>query len=138
MRAAVLHPFEESALDAVMKKHFAVIAGTLIVAALFAGEASAQGIPQSSRHSIGSPTVSPYLNLLTSDAFGNIGIGGGYQTLVRPMVDGRKAINANSAAISQLQAGGYSGRGGGAVGGAVGAIGKFRNYSHYYPSMPGR
>ncbi len=76
------------------------------------------------------------MNLVTADALGQAGIGGGYQTLVRPFVDQRRAINANSAAVSQLQGqmargggGAYGGGGGGAGGGASG---RFMNYSHYY------
>ena len=79
--------------------------------------------------SLGRPTVSPYLNLVTADALGQAGIGGGYQTLVRPFVDQRRAINANAAAVSQLQ--GQMSRGGG-TGAPVGTSGRFMNYSHYY------
>ena len=87
-------------------------------------------------HSVASPTVSPYLNLITSDIMSQtFGMSGGYQTLVRPLVDGRRAVNANAAAISQLQSQVNYGASGG--GGSAGAA-KFRNYSHYYPSMSGR
>ncbi len=63
----------------------------------------------------GRPTVSPYANMVFADGLGQLGVGGGYQTLVRPFVDGRRAINANSAAISRLEsqaASGYAGGGG--------------------------
>ena len=100
-------------------KTFVIMAGVLVAASLVASQAHAQtyggGISRGSSHSVGSPTVSPYLNLLAADAFGNVGIGGGYQTLVKPLVDGRKAINSNSAAISRLQSGGGGGGGGGEV-----------------------
>ena len=86
-----------------MTKHLVIVAGVLVATSLFGGQAHAQR--GGSAHSVGNPTASPYLNLLTADAFGNVGIGGGYQTLVKPLVDGRKAINANSAAISRLASG---------------------------------
>jgi len=116
---------------------FMIAAGALVAASLVAGQVQAQnfggGLSRGTSHSVGSPTVSPYLNLLAADAFGNVGIGGGYQTMVKPLVDSRKAINANSAAISRLQSGGGGG-GGGGQGGAA----KFLNYSHYYPGARGR
>jgi hypothetical protein len=117
---------------------FMIAAGALVAASLFACQAQAQtyggGFSRGGSHSVGGPTVSPYLNLLAADAFGNVGIGGGYQTMVTPLVDSRKAINANSAAISRLQSGG----GGGGGGGRGGAAAKFLNYSHYYPGATGR
>ncbi|HTU26373.1 MAG TPA: hypothetical protein VMF30_13290 [Pirellulales bacterium] len=119
-----------------MSNRFAIGAGALLAVLLYAAQAHAQfGLSaRGTGHSLGSPTVSPYLNLLTADAFGNVGIGGGYQTLVRPFVDSRRAINANSAAISQLQSGAFGGGGGG----GGGASSHFRNYSHYYPGATGR
>jgi hypothetical protein len=114
-----------------MMKHLVSIVGVLMATSLFAGQAHAQR--GGSAHGIGSPTVSPYLNLLAADAFGNVGIGGGYQTLVKPLVDGRKAINANSAAISRLASGGGAGAARAAPGGN-----HFMNYSHFYPGATGR
>jgi hypothetical protein len=83
-------------------------------------------------HSVGRPTVSPYLNLVMSDALSqSVGTAGGYQTMVKPLVDSRRAINANSAAISQLEAYGVVPR-------SKTQAGSYRNYSHYYPAMSGR
>jgi hypothetical protein len=89
-------------------------------------------------HAFARPTVSPYLNLIASDALSQtVGTSGGYQTLVRPFVDARRANNANAAAISQLQqAQGARGVGGGGGGGR--GAGAHMNYSHYYPGMSGR
>ncbi len=116
-----------------MIKHFAIAAGTLVAVSLFSGHAQAQtyggGFARGSSHSFGSPTVSPYLNLQTVDQFG---ISAGYQTLVKPFVDGRKASNANSAAISRLQSQVGSGGGGGS---GRPQSGYYMNYSHYYPSL---
>ncbi len=86
------------------------------------------------KHSLGRPTVSPYLNLQMADQFG---IQGGYQTLVKPFFDSRKAANANSGAISRLQnqVGAISSGGGGGGGGGIGpgaASSHFMNFSHYY------
>jgi hypothetical protein len=111
-----------------MNKRILIAAGLLIGLSLAASTASAQ---MYGGRSLGRPTVSPYLNLVTADALGQAGIGGGYQTLVRPFVDQRRAINANAAAVSQLQ--GQMSRGGGSgAGAAVGTAGRFMNYSHYY------
>jgi hypothetical protein len=134
MRSLAFDPADILSEKALAMKHFVIVAGALVAISLFSGKAQAQNLgtnmSRGTSHSIGSPTVSPYLNLLTSDAFGNVGIGGGYQTLVKPLVDSRKAINANSAAISRLASGGGGGAGPGAA--------HFRNYSHYYPSASGR
>ena len=117
-----------------MMKCLAIAAGALLTVSLFSGHVQAQtfggGFAKGGNHSLGSPTTSPYLNLLTVD---NFGIAGGYQTLVKPFVDGRKAINANSAAISRMQSGG----GGGAFGGGRPQAGYFMNYMHYYPTLSG-
>jgi hypothetical protein len=115
-----------------MIKHCAVVAGALVAVSVFSAQAQAQtfgGGLNGTPHAFSRPTTSPYLNLQAVDAFG---IQGGYQTLVRPFVDSRKAINANSAAISRLQS---SGGGGGGGGGNAGGGGQFMNYSHYYPSL---
>jgi hypothetical protein len=133
---AQVHPFVVNDKARTMKR-FAIVAVSLMAALLATSQAHAQtygsGFARGSSHSVGSPTVSPYLNLLTADAFGNVGIGGGYQTLVKPFVDSRKAINANSSAISRLASGGGGGRGGQSRGGT-----HFMNYSHYYPMSGGR
>ena len=121
-----------------MIKHFAIVAGALLAVSLFSGQAQAQvygpGVGPGSR-SLGRPTVSPYTNMVFADGLGQLGVGGGYQTLVRPFVNGRRAINANSAAIARLEAQA-------AVGAGVrpARAGVYMNYSHYYPAMaaPGR
>jgi hypothetical protein len=107
---------------------------------LFSGQAEAQMLGTgygAGRHAVGRPTVSPYLNLIASDALNQtFGFSGGYQTMVRPAVDGRRAINANAAAIAQLQA--ASSAYGVAGGSQPGRAGVFMNYSHYYPGASGR
>jgi hypothetical protein len=121
-----------------MTRHFAILAVTLLAVSFVSGQAPAfaQGGGAGGR-ALGRPTVSPYTNMVFADGLGQLGIGGGYQTLVRPFVDGRRAINANSAAISRLESQAASGYGGG---GRPNRAGIYMNYSHYYPSMssPGR
>ena len=120
-----------------MIRQFALGVGVLAALALFSGQAHAQamGFGSAARgHSLGRPSVSPYLNLIASDALAQtVGTAGGYQTLVRPFVDSRRAINANASAISQLQAQGAYG-----VAGGRSKAGAHLNYSHYYPGMSGR
>jgi hypothetical protein len=72
------------------------------------------------------------LNLLTVD---NFGIAAGYQTLVRPFVDGRRASSANAGGINRLQSqiAGGGGGGGGAASFGGGRDKYHMNYSHYYP-----
>jgi hypothetical protein len=124
-----------------MIRQLGIGAGVLMALALLASQAHAQamGFGAGGRgHAFGRPTVSPYLNLIASDVLSQtVGTAGGYQTLVRPFVDGRRAINANSAAISQLQQsqGAFGAAAGGGGGGRAGA---YMNYSHYYPALSGR
>jgi hypothetical protein len=122
-----------------MIKRFAVGAGVLLAVAVLSGQVHAQAMGYGGGmrgHGVGRPTVSPYLNLIASDVLSqSVGTAGGYQTLVKPFVDGRKAINANSAAISQMAAqSAYGGYGASAASKGAG----FMNYSHYYPAMGGR
>ncbi len=119
-----------------MIRHFAIAAVTLLGVSFFSGRADAQVFAPGAgggSHSVGRPTVSPYTNLPLADGLAQLGIPGGYQTLVRPFIDGRRAANANSAAISRLQsqiaAGAVSG------GGRPAGPGFYLNYSHYYPGM---
>jgi hypothetical protein len=119
-----------------MSKRLAIIAGALVAISLLSSQGHTQGPGYSARR----PTVSPYLNLVTSDALGQLGFPGGYQTLVKPFVEGRRASNANSAAISRLESqiyGGNGGGGGGGNGGGSGQAARFMNYSHYYSGMSG-
>jgi hypothetical protein len=111
-----------------MVKCFAVLAGALVAVSLVPGRAQAQVFGPG----VGRPTVSPYVNLGLADGLGQLGISGGYQTLVRPFTDGRKATNANAAAISRLQT-----QVGGAAAGGVRPTGAgfYMNYSHYYPGL---
>ena len=122
-----------------MIKQFGIGAGVLMAVSLLSGQAHAQamGFGAGGRgHAFGRPTVSPYLNLVVSDALSqSVGTAGGYQTLVRPFVDGRRAINSNAAAISQLQ---QAQGARGAAGGGGGRAGTYMNYSHYYPGISGR
>ncbi|HTU24103.1 MAG TPA: hypothetical protein VMF30_01820 [Pirellulales bacterium] len=121
-----------------MMKHIAVVGGALLAVSLLGGRADAQALGYGGGgHSLGRPTVSPYLNLIFSDAMAStVGTAGGYQTLVRPFVDGRRAVNANSAAISQLQQS-QGAFGGAAGGGGSGGAARYMNYSHYYPGLGG-
>jgi len=122
-----------------MIRRFAFGAGVLLALAVFSAQAHAQamGYGSSARgHSVGRPTVSPYLNLVMSDALSQtVGTAGGYQTMVKPLVDSRRAINANSAAISQLE---QAQSVYGVVPRSKNQAGVYRNYSHYYPAMSGR
>jgi hypothetical protein len=123
-----------------MTRQFGIAAGVVMAVLLLSGQAHAQamGFGAGGRgHSLGRPTVSPYLNLITSDVLSQtVGTAGGYQTLVRPFVEGRRAVNANAAAISQLQQ--AQGAYGAARGGGSSGAGMHMNYSHYYPGMYGR
>jgi hypothetical protein len=100
------------------------------LAAFSAQQAHAQRYQGSSDNPIG-PTVSPYLNLLSSDSFGITN----YQSLVRPLVQQGNAINRQGGAINRLQQQMSAPRGG--YGGATGHATFFMNYSHFY-SMPGQ
>jgi hypothetical protein len=108
-----------------MRYRVAIAAGLLAGLSLISSQANAQ---MYGAGPLGRPRVSPYTNMVFADALGQVGIGGGYQTLVRPFVDGRRATDANSADIARLQgqmAAGAGGRGG------YGAS-RFMNFSHYY------
>ncbi len=101
------------------------ITGTLL-SSLMAASASAQY--GSSDNPVG-PTVSPYLNLLSSDQFGATN----YQSLVRPLINQGNAINRQGNSLNRLQqqvnTGGF-GRGGSR---GTGHSTFFMNYSHFYP-----
>lgn len=116
-----------------MIKRLAIVLGMVTVVAFGSTSGQAQALAKLPQHSLGSPTVSPYLNLLTVD---NFGIAGGYQTLVRPFVDGRRAIGSNAAGINRLQGQIAGGGGGGGGGGGIASFGGgnkyYMNYSHYY------
>jgi hypothetical protein len=73
------------------------------------------------------------VNLGLADGLGQLGIAGGYQTLVRPFTDSRLATNANASAISRLQT--QVGTGGGGSGIRPTGAGWYMNYSHYYPGL---
>ncbi|HEX4144857.1 MAG TPA: hypothetical protein VHY91_15240 [Pirellulales bacterium] len=122
-----------------MIKRFALGAGVLMAVALLSGQVHAQTMGYGAGlrgHGVGRPTVSPYLNLIASDVLSqSVGTAGGYQTLVRPFVDSRRAINANASAISQMQQ--TQSAYGAASGGGGGRAGVFMNYSHYYPGLGG-
>jgi hypothetical protein len=94
------------------------------------------GLPTGHWDNPNGPTVSPYLNLLQS---GNAGITN-YQSLVKPLVEGRSAINQNSSGINNLRrdvnqmgaamASGARGRG------ATGHASYFMEHMHYYNGTP--
>ena len=115
-----------------------------ITAATLAGEARAQG-SSSYLNTYSRPTVSPYLNLLNTNQFGI----SSYQTLVRPQLEEREAIQRNASTIQGLQQqfqqaqsqgqgipnyGGGRGRYGG--GGTTGHPTQTMFYSHYYNLRP--
>jgi hypothetical protein len=117
-----------------MLKRLVAAIVVLTVVGVYSAPAHAQSITQLGQgHGLGRPTVSPYMNLLTWDQFG---IAAGYQTLVKPFQNGRRAAAANSAAISQLQNQVNSGGGGGGGTGGSAAMQKhFLNYTHYYSGL---
>ena len=83
------------------------------------------------------PTVSPYLQLLNNQ--NNFGLGT-YQSLVRPQVEQRQAINRQGAELQQLerQSRRTSQSRDGARLRATGHTTRFFNYSHYYPDLDRR
>jgi hypothetical protein len=52
---------------------------------------------------VGRPAVSPYSNLILADGLAQLGVGGGYQTLVQPLVQQRMVNNAQMASMQRLQ-----------------------------------
>lgn len=81
------------------------------------------------------PTVSPYLNLITSGQFGVTN----YQSLVRPLIDQGSAIDRQGSQLRGVQQ--QLSQGAGAGAGAAGVRGPstgrgsyFMYYSHFYPS----
>ncbi|HEX4146945.1 MAG TPA: hypothetical protein VHY91_25835 [Pirellulales bacterium] len=52
---------------------------------------------------VGRPAVSPYSNLILADGLAQIGVGGGYQTLVQPFVQQRMVNNSQTASMQRLQ-----------------------------------
>lgn len=79
------------------------------------------------------PTVSPYVNLgINSNGVSN------YQTLVRPMIDERQALERQNATLSQLQQrmGGQAPQGNSREQAANGRPGvRFQHYSHYFGTV---
>lgn len=114
-------------------------AATVLVALALAGSASAQVGNFYNGHSDNpnGPTVSPYLNLLQNNAI----LGGptSYQSLVKPLIEQRNAIQRQGNSLQQLQGqmsnapyNGPSARTG------TGHTTRFLNYSHFYSKAPGR
>jgi hypothetical protein len=81
------------------------------------------------------PTVSPYLNLLNNNSFGIPN----YQTMVRPEVEARDAINRQGASLQQLQQQfREASQGGRQYQPGVSRTGhgaRYMNYSHYYSGI---
>lgn len=117
----------------------AVTLATLGICFCFTSEASAQRPSYSppsasaSANVFNRPTVSPYLNLLRGGA-------GGYQSLVRPLVDNGQANRRNAQQIQQLERNAGRTRAGRSSGSQTiaptGHSTAFRNFSHYYPNLP--
>ena len=83
------------------------------------------------------PTVSPYMNLLQN----NNQLNGAptYQSLVKPLIDQRNAIQRQGSSLQNLQQQVNSGGGSGGGGGhGTGHATSFMNYSHYYPRLGSR
>ena len=83
------------------------------------------------------PTVSPYLNLLNN----NNQLNGlpTYQSLVRPLVDQRDAIQRQGSSLQNLkQQVNAQGAGGAGVGRGTGVHSQFMYYSHFYPARQAR
>ncbi len=84
------------------------------------------------------PTVSPYLNLLNN----NNQLNGlpTYQSLVRPLVDQRDAIQRQGNSLQNLkqQVNTQGGGGGSGAGRSTGHSTSFMYYSHFYPAPRGR
>jgi hypothetical protein len=77
------------------------------------------------------PTVSPYLNLLQNNNI--LGPPSNYQSLVKPLIDQRNAIQRQGNSIQQLQQSSLgSGASSSAGGRATGHPSFFMNYSHYF------
>jgi hypothetical protein len=75
------------------------------------------------------PTVSPYMNLLNNN--NQLNTSPVYQSLVKPLIDQRSAIQRQGNGLQQLQQQVASGAGGGG-GRGTGHTTHFMNYSHYY------
>lgn len=79
------------------------------------------------------PTVSPYLNLLQNNSL--LSTATSYQSLVKPLIDQRDAIQRQGNSLNRLQrqvSGQAYGAGGGGRGTGHGSY--FMNYLHYYPA----
>ena len=113
-----------------MKLHLLALA-TLAIAIVVAAPsaASAQNFYRGSSDNPNGPTVSPYLNLLQSNAFGVTN----YQSLVKPLIEQSSAIRSQGRAINQVQRQLYSGANAGASPSGRGS--HFMFYSHFYPNM---
>jgi hypothetical protein len=137
----------------VLKKLFLVVACALCWEAALAATSHAQQILASPRMGgyptggppepigaggVGRPAVSPYVNLTTADELGMIG---GYQTLVQPFVQQRMVNNTQTASIQRLQRQVFSAepattsmRRPNQIIRDTGHQTRSLNYSHYYPT----
>ncbi|MBI3839631.1 MAG: hypothetical protein HY288_17050 [Planctomycetia bacterium] len=120
-----------------MKPRIVLFALTLGLMALAAPRlAFAQAIstfPQGHSDNPNGPTVSPYLNLLQSN--NQLNSVPNYQSLVKPLIDQRNAIQRQGNSLQHLQQQVASGAGGGVGGRGTGHTTHFMNYSHYYPRL---
>jgi hypothetical protein len=120
-----------------MKSRFLIVAATLMLAVFAApGLAFAQGWNGFGGHSDNpnGPTVSPYMNLLQNN--NQLNSTPAYQSLVKPLVDQRNAIQRQGSGLQRLQQqvqGGGSGSG--TTGGGTGHSTRFMNYSHFYTGI---
>jgi hypothetical protein len=103
----------------------ALVFGVVLVASSRSAHAQYRGTTD---NPVG-PTVSPYLNLLSTNQFGITN----YQSLVRPLVQQGNAINRQGSELNRLQQQVTSqGAAGGSGGSATGHVTFFMNYSHFY------
>jgi hypothetical protein len=88
------------------------------------------------RHTIGSPSVSPYLNLLNNNSSGTATP---YQSLVRPQLEQQRVNQQQSRSIQglqqNLQAQARANAGGAGIERGTGHPSVFMDYLHYYPGL---
>lgn len=115
-----------------MKTRFSlVILAATALSLATSNPALAQGLYRGSSDNPNGPTVSPYLNLLNNGT--NPFSTTNYQSLVKPLVDQRGAIQRQGGALQRLENSVYSGA---PSGGGTGHATFFMNYSHFYPVPP--
>ena len=88
------------------------------------------------RHTTGSPSVSPYLNLLNNNSSGTATP---YQSLVRPQLEQQKVNQQQSRSIQSIQSNLHAQQranaGAAGIERGTGHQALFMNYLHYYPGF---